>query len=37
MRHFTDDQIMAEVKTAFLTEEPKPPTAPAAEGGIKID
>jgi len=28
MRHFTDDQIMAEVKTAFLTEWPKPPEAP---------
>jgi heterodisulfide reductase subunit A len=28
MRHFTDDQIMAEVKTAFLTEAPKPPKAP---------
>jgi len=37
MRHFTDDQIMAEVKTAFLTEEPQPPTTPTVEGGVKID
>ena len=28
MRHFTDDQIMAEVKTAFLMELPKPSEAP---------
>ena len=25
MRHFTDDQIMAEIKTAFLTEPTRPP------------
>jgi len=28
MRHFTDDQIMAEIKTAFLMETPKPPEGP---------
>jgi len=28
MRHFTDDQIMAEVQTAFLMESPKLPEAP---------
>lgn len=37
MRHFTDDQIMAEVKTAFLAEAPTSPTSPSVEGGIKID
>jgi len=31
MRHFTDDQIMAEVKTAFLTE-PVPPSADLTSG-----
>jgi hypothetical protein len=29
MRHFTDDQIMAEIKTAFLTE----PTRSSELGG----
>ena len=28
MRHFTDDQIMAEVRTAFMIEPLKPPEAP---------
>jgi heterodisulfide reductase subunit A len=38
MRHFTDDQIMAEVKTAFLMEPPKPQGVPSShEGGSKID
>jgi heterodisulfide reductase subunit A len=32
MRHFTDDQIMAEIKTAFLPEAPKPLSGPA--GGM---
>jgi len=34
MRHFTDDQIMAEIKTAFLPEPPKAPSGPSGEGGI---
>jgi len=34
MRHFTDDQIMAEVRTAFLMEAPKPPSTPTVEGGL---
>jgi heterodisulfide reductase subunit A len=38
MRHFTDDQIMAEVRTAFLVPEPgSPPSSPSVEGGMKID
>ena len=33
MRHFTDDQIMAEIKTAFMMEAPKPPVSSGLEGG----
>ena len=34
MRHFTDDQIMAEVRTAFLTEALTPTVTPKGEGEI---
>jgi len=33
MKHFTDDQIMAEIKTAFIMEAPKPPASSNLEGG----
>ncbi len=33
MRHFTDDQIMAEIKTAFLMEIPKPSETSSQKGG----
>jgi len=34
MRHFTDDQIMAEIRTAFLSEALSPPAVPTVEGGM---
>ncbi len=37
MKHFTDDQIMAEVKTAFLVEAPGAVTVSNVEGGVKIE